>query len=81
MISCSLLIAFQPYGLTLRASLASIGISLPTDFGQEGAVCAHTYHDTGKANKLMRETMGRPTNNLISREETSENHFGVLYAA
>lgn len=61
--------------------LASIGISLPTDFGQEGAVCAHTYHDTGKVNKLMRETMGRPTNNLISREETSENHFGVLYAA
>lgn len=26
-VSCSLLIAFQPYGLTLRASLASIGIS------------------------------------------------------
>ena len=61
--------------------LAALGIGLPTDFGMEGAVCCHTYVQTGKVNKLMRETMGRPTNNLISRSETTENMFQALYAA
>jgi len=60
--------------------LAGVQVTLPTDFGNESAVCAHTYHDTGKVNKLMRETMGRPTSGLISRSETSENMWTVIYA-
>ena len=55
-------------------------MSISTDFGSECALCVHTYTETGKVNKLMRETTGRPTNNLISREETTENHWGVIYA-
>lgn len=60
--------------------LAGVNMSLSTDFGQEGAICAHTYTETGKVNKLMRETVGRPTNGLISRSETDENMWTVLYA-
>ena len=43
-------------------------------------LCVHTYAETGKVNKLMRETIGRPTNNLITRTETTENIFTVIYA-
>ena len=60
--------------------LACVNVSISTDFGSECALCVHTYTETGKVNKLMRETIGRPTNNLISREETTENHWGVIYA-
>ena len=60
--------------------LASVHVPLPTDFGTEFGVCAHTYTDTGKVNKLMRESMGRPTNNLITRTETVENAWSILYA-
>jgi hypothetical protein len=60
--------------------LASVHVPLPTDFGTEFGVCAHTYTETGKVNKLMRESMGRPTNNLITRAETDENFWSILYA-
>jgi len=60
--------------------LAGVNMALPTDFGKEGAVCAHTYTEAGKVNKLMRETRGQPTNGLISRSETDENMWSVLYA-
>jgi len=60
--------------------LAGLLMTLPTDFGSEGAVCAHTYTEAGKVNKLMRETRGKPTNSLISRSETTENMWTVLYA-
>ena len=51
-------------------------------------VCVDTWHaltrgaryDAWQVNKLMRETIGRPTNNLISRSETNENMFTVVYA-
>jgi len=60
--------------------LAGVHVPLATDFGQEFGVCAHTYTETGKVNKLMRESKGRPTNNLISRSETTENLWSILYA-
>jgi len=60
--------------------LASVNIAIPTDFGSELGVCVHTYVETTKVNKLMRETIGRPTNNLISRSETNENLWTVAYA-
>lgn len=60
--------------------LASVDFQMMTDFGTEFAVCAHTYTNTGKVNKLMRETIGRPTGNLISRSETTENLWTVTYA-
>lgn len=60
--------------------LAGLNMTLSTDFGNEGAVCAHTYTEAGKVNKLMRETRGRPTNSLISRSETDENMWSVIYA-
>ena len=55
-------------------------MTVPTDFGQELGVCVHTFTYTGKVNKLMRETNGKPTNPLISRTETDENVWGVIYA-
>lgn len=76
-------LAGAPFVLThcfTNKRLASVSVSLPTDFGPEYGVCAHTYVETGKVNKMMRETIGRPTHNLISRSETSENHWCVLYA-
>jgi len=76
-------LAGAPFVLThcfTNKRLASVSVSLPTDFGHEYGVCAHTYVETGKVNKMMRETIGRPTHNLISRTETSENHWCVLYA-
>ena len=60
--------------------LAGVNVSIPTDFGTELGLCVHTYTETGKVNKLMRETVGRPTANLISRTETTENLWSVLYA-
>ena len=60
--------------------LAAVNITIPTDFGRELGVCVHTYTETGKVNKLMRETSGQPTNNLISRSETDENMWSVIYA-
>ena len=60
--------------------LASVNIDISTDFGREVGVCVHTYTQTGKVNKLMRETIGRPTSNLITRSETTENLWCVLYA-
>jgi len=60
--------------------LAGVSVPMPTDFGTEFGVCAHTYVETGKVNKMMRETMGRPTHNLITRSETQENAWTVLYA-
>jgi len=60
--------------------LAGVNVPVATDFGSELGLCAHTYTETAKVNKLMRETIGRPTNGLISRNETSENIFGVIYA-
>jgi hypothetical protein len=60
--------------------LAGVHLKLPTDFGKEAAICAHTYTEAGKVNKLMRETRGQPTNSLISRSETDENLWTVLYA-
>jgi len=60
--------------------LASVNIDISTDFGREVGVCVHTYTQTGKVNKLMRETIGRPTSNLISRNETDENMWSVIYA-
>mmetsp|Transcript_40051 Transcript_40051/g.105897 ORF Transcript_40051/g.105897 Transcript_40051/m.105897 type:complete len:292 (-) Transcript_40051:396-1271(-) len=59
--------------------LAAVNVGLPTDFGVECGVCAHTFTETGKVNKLMRETMGRPTSNLISRSETTENQWTLIY--
>ena len=59
--------------------LAAVNVLLPTDFGQECGVCAHTFVDTGKVNKLMRETRGQPTNDLISRTETAENLWTIQY--
>ena len=62
-------------------ALAGVFVRLPSDFGAEFGVCAHTYVETGKVNKLMRETMGRPTMpGLISQSETDENKWTVLYA-
>ena len=46
----------------------------------EYGVCCHTFVNTGKVNKLMRESMGRPTSSLISRSETAENLWSILYA-
>ena len=60
--------------------LAGVHVPLPTDFGTESGVCCHTYTETGKVNKLMRESMGRPTSSLISRSETAENLWSILYA-
>ena len=60
--------------------LAGVHISLQTDFGLECAVCAHTYVQTSKVNKMMRETMGKPTSSLISQSETTENMWTVVYA-
>jgi len=60
--------------------LASVNVTIPTDFGLELGVCCHTYASAAKINKLMRETIGRPTNNLISREEADENMFGFVYS-
>jgi len=60
--------------------LAAVHVPMQTDFGTEFGVCAHTYTETGKVNKLMRESMGRPTSSLISRTETTENLWSILYA-
>ena len=60
--------------------LAAVNVPIPTDFGDELGVCVHTYTETGKVNKLMRETIGRPTNGLITRKETGENIWSVIYA-
>ena len=60
--------------------LAAVNVNINTDFGSELGVCVHTYTETGKVNKLMRETIGRPTHGLISRNETSENAWCVIYA-
>ena len=60
--------------------LAGVNVNISTDFGAELGVCVHTYTETGKVNKLMRETIGRPTNGLITRSETSENQWGIIYA-
>ena len=60
--------------------LAGVNVTLPNDFGWEPAVCAHTYTETGKVNKLMRECKGRPTNPLITRTETLENYWTLIYA-
>ena len=60
--------------------LAGTGTSLPTEFGSEKAVCAHTFVYTNKVNKLMRETRGAPTAGLISRSETEENMWCFVYA-
>jgi len=59
--------------------LAAVNVGIPTDFGVECGVCAHTYTDTGKVNKLMRETIGRPSNGLISRSETTENLWSLVF--
>ena len=62
-------------------ALAGVFVKLHSDFGSEYGVCAHTYTETGKVNKLMRETMGKPTMpGLITRAETDENLWTVLYA-
>ena len=60
--------------------LAGVYVTLPTDFGDEAAVCAHTYTDASKVNKLKRESTGRPSSNLISRSETTENLWRAVYA-
>ena len=60
--------------------LAAVNVGIVTDFGRELGVCVHTYYDTSKVNKMMRETIGRPTHGLISRNETEENYWGVVYA-
>ena len=41
--------------------LAAVNVTINTDFGSELGVCVHTYTETGKVNKLMRATSGRPT--------------------
>ena len=76
-------IAGAPFVLThcfTNKRLAAVNVNISTDFGTEAGICAHTYCETGKVNKLMRETMGRPTNNLITRKETDENIFSIIYA-
>lgn len=76
-------VAGEPFVLVhcfTNKRLAAVNIGISTDFGTESAICVHTYTETGKVNKLMRETTGRPTNNLISRSETDENMWGVIYA-
>jgi len=59
--------------------LAAVNVSIPTDFGAELGVCAHTYTAAKKVNKMMRETIGRPTHGLISRSEETENFWGIIY--
>jgi hypothetical protein len=76
-------VAGAPFVIThcfTNKRLAGVHITMPSDFGTELGVCAHTYTETGKVNKLMRESMGRPTSSLISRNETTENLWSVLYA-
>jgi len=60
--------------------LAGVQYLLPSDFGMEYSVCCHTYTAAGKVNKLMRETMGRPSSDVISQSETSENSWSAVYA-
>jgi len=60
--------------------LAGLQIVMPNDFGMESAVCCHTFVQMGKVNKLMRETIGRPSSNFISRSEESENVWYAVYA-
>ena len=59
--------------------LSCVNIGMPTDFGMECGVCAHTYVETRKVNKLMRETLGRPTNGLISKTETTECLWTLVF--
>ena len=42
-------------------------------------VCCHTFTDMAKVSKLMRETRGKPTANVISKSETSENMWNAVY--
>ena len=71
----------SPSHTTQHTNYARTESRLPSDFGSEFGVCAHTYTETGKVNKLMRESMGRPTMpGLISQSETDENKWTVLYA-
>lgn len=60
--------------------LASVNVGIPTDFGSELGVCVHTFTEATKVNKLMRETTGKPSHNLISRTETDENLWCAFYA-
>ena len=60
--------------------LACVHETLATDFGREYGVCAHTFTETGKVNKLLREANGRPTANLLSRTETTENLWTLVFA-
>jgi len=72
--------AFIAVHCATNRRLAGVEYLLPSDFGMEYSVCCHTYTEMGKVNKLMRETLGRPSSDHISRSEQSENVWSAVYA-
>jgi len=75
--------ATEPFVLVhcgTNRKLAGVQVMLPTDFGTEYAICCHTFTLMGKVNKLMRETRGKPSADILSRAEETENFFSAVYA-
>ena len=60
--------------------LAGLRTGLASEFGAEGAVCAHTFTALGKVNKLRREELGLPTHKVITRAEADENKWVAVYS-